>query len=457
MNFFEAINELDHIQEDYNGGYKSPYLNISDSERQAAYNEYMKQISNTHYLQGGKIWKSTPQDFGWLHIIDYECFHKAFDKDLDNLGLLNVFKADGTLGPSGVWGSICKIQKGDPNYTLPAYQKLVELWVVTHAKERGMIRGHWYSGEDFQREKSHYVTKEQALIQAAEWKKIEDERHRQAMLAWEKKQAEEKAAEAERAKKRAAEVAEIVKTETEFLTAELEKAYQNIDPQLKEAYLAYTDFMGLPDIPEINVEYQPQWRCSQITLTIPNILEKKFYGPAETHSAAEFKNIIEKALNEAALSSKVLLAEAGIAEIEKAYKACGRCGIYCVFVDLETDELYTCKETFKLKDKTGNDVPAERCAQAAVVFVKFSWADSRNSNRTTSDNYYYARCSWASDMETRPEISKLIPHTHTTYLGGGTWVTPYLDPNDSSHPEDFVEYEGIDSWADVKIIDPATD
>ena len=40
MNLLEAFDELDQLEEAFAGDYKSPYLNISDAERQAAQQQY---------------------------------------------------------------------------------------------------------------------------------------------------------------------------------------------------------------------------------------------------------------------------------------------------------------------------------------------------------------------------------------------------------------------------------
>jgi hypothetical protein len=144
MNILEAFNELDQLEEAFAGNYKSPYLNITDAERQAAQQQYEQ---GKNYLCRATAKGMTPVPrFELYHandyarrsfhfVLDYEAFHKAYDKELERAGLLTMFEADGSIGPRKCYGNImdANLPKTDP-----AYKAAIELWAWQHGeKEQG--------------------------------------------------------------------------------------------------------------------------------------------------------------------------------------------------------------------------------------------------------------------------------------------------------------------------------
>jgi hypothetical protein len=146
MNLLEAFNELDQLEEAFAGDYKSPYLNITDAERQAAQQQYEQ---GKNYLCRATAKGMTPvpkfelyyaNDYArrsFHFVLDYEAFHKAYDKELERAGLLAMFKADGSIGPKGCYGNIkdANLPKTDI-----AYKAAIELWAWQHGKDKESTR-----------------------------------------------------------------------------------------------------------------------------------------------------------------------------------------------------------------------------------------------------------------------------------------------------------------------------
>lgn len=57
--------------------------------------------------------------------IDFDSFHKAFDADLDRLGLLSLFTEDGKLENRATYGKLKELDKEDK-----AVKAIIKLWVA---------------------------------------------------------------------------------------------------------------------------------------------------------------------------------------------------------------------------------------------------------------------------------------------------------------------------------------
>ena len=136
MNLLDAFAELDKITEAYryNGQYKSPYLNLGEAERQAAKDLWQKYSSrrllptSTGWVTPGPLDRIT-SDHLCRYVLDYETFHKAYDVEIAQAGLLDMFDANGALGSRGCYGNL---KDSGLSAKDPLYQVLINLWKWVH-------------------------------------------------------------------------------------------------------------------------------------------------------------------------------------------------------------------------------------------------------------------------------------------------------------------------------------
>lgn len=240
MHLLEAFAELDLLNEGiYEGTYKSNYLNLSDAERKAAEKEYLDKRSTPLMLRGDQWVPYRKPRYPWEnggklpplpeYILDIDAFHKAYDKDMAELGLLKMFESDGKLKAKGSYGNLMELKAADPSATKhPGYKAAMNLWA------RMFSDSTWENGKkvDLSLWRWHWMYPEDAEKKAQE-ARDEMARREQARLDAEKEREERAKAQAAK-EQRADELLSV-------LADLLEKALPLIDPALLQKYTDYAE------------------------------------------------------------------------------------------------------------------------------------------------------------------------------------------------------------------------
>ena len=442
MSILDIFEDLDNLYENYNGSYKSPYLNISDVEQKKA-----KQKHQDNLIHGIHINKRGQFEFGFrryvdtYHVIDYEIFHKAYDVELTTLDLLSCFDADGKLGPRATWGNLKRYQN-KPEANNEAYRRLVDLWSLVHGtNERGKLFDQW---QDLQRIRNNLKTMD-------ELKTIQ-----QAIIN--SHEAELKTAETTKDK--------ILLD----LNTKLAAAFDKLNPDLVQGLKDYNnDDTCAPEV--ILDKDETLYKLSSVGdikytfyLVIPGFA--KLYispGDIEAYDEARFKQELEKVLVKDKIELRIAEKVSGLEILRNTFKKTHIASeLTCFFVNLETDEIYSCDEKFEIKDTKGAPVTLDQLNQTALIFVHYyvsEWGSSKNfapSWRGMSMSYvtkgFY---SWASDFENHPKISAYIPEelVNLSPCEGNQWhgtfgKTEKYSSHDHKNMKGYgIEYEGIDTWA----------
>lgn len=409
MNLLEAFAELDKITEAYryNGPYKSPYLNLSENERQTAKDLWRKYCSG-RLLATSQGWvKPGPLDRrifddSCKYILDYETFHRAYDVEIAQAGLLDMFDASGALGPRGCYGNL---KESGLTTKDPLYEVLIKLWQWVHADSERMKR-------------LYTIDKQTADLMIK--KAIEEAEAYKA-----KRAAEEAKKEQEAKDKQAAE--DIRKTLEDLLPDALELVNHDLLDKLDEtgsseidigfknnqSYL-HTDKFGTREIPKkAPSEYTVEFLADQITEYLIN-------------------------LN---LDEKIIQHRLGLDLIQQH-------GAQGYWLNTGSSEVYVSAGDYNslINKKTGQKATLEELQDCELALAKVSREGKRYTHSATEDvhsDYYY---SYNEELVLSSELQDLLPYEKNAPLMSHSLT--YYDNGfeDASRHGSFINYPTFDVW-----------
>lgn len=427
MNLLEAFDELDQLEEAFAGDYKSPYLNISDAERQAAQQQY-EQGKNHLCRATSKGMVPVPKfelyyanDYArrsFHFVLDYEAFHKAYDKELERAGLLTMFRADGSIGPKGCYGNIkdANLPKTDP-----AYKAAIELWS-------------WQFGEKEQGKRWNTISAQEAtkLVQQA---KDAEARYQQQQAA----------KEAEAAKLKAdTEAADAARAALEdILIDALDFVDQPLLDQLEE--------LGSPDIAIARKGTKNHLYAENIVNVEIPVLKPEDYTPEY------LGDFINKALKSADLTAKIEHHNLGLTAVRKHVESCRGTRVEGYWLDKQTKAIYvSTPDGTKIvnKKKSQADATSAELANCELVLVICSDIGQKQTYRATEDvtSYYYY--SYNEDKVQNSALLDLLPSDEAYFLQDRT-LTYYDEGFEQASRASryFMDFPGFDVWLHEKVTD----
>ena len=346
--------------------------------------------------------------------IDLAAFHAAFDQELTELGLMDLFTTDGILGDKGTWSRIKSAKETNPDSW--ALRALSKLWALVYI------------------DKVPYDPDTSAAIADRE---AAEKAEREAARA--RLEADQKAAQEASFK----EHQDLLKTYVTKIDPKLVTAYEEAAgiPVDQGVYLSNKgkaprkDWVT-PPATKYGIHFKGWNRYYPITDAdivkedrILKILAAGFTGAAEYIRSAKFRKIDVFSVDERA--TVILLGDSGtLYELTGNYD-----GGFTVRVnggDPVTTEVIT--EPYKL------------------IFTRTDWSDG--NHRTTSDSASAIYLSWNSAY-----ADKLASHIPSkfgrtdSYLGGYTETKKVTTPDSKNYSRE----EGIDSWAEIYTLTGATD
>lgn len=348
--------------------------------------------------------------------IDEASFHAAYDEELTELGLMDIFNADGTFTNKGVYGKIKAVKDTNPDSW--AVKALSKLWAL------------------------RYI--DNVLFKAEEDKLAADKAER------EKRDAEEKA------KKE-----KLAKEECEALTQEhqalLPEALKLVDKDLLAKFIAAYEITET----DINVEVIENFGRKTLV-----VLPKMGWGykviddsvkdkPAKLASILNdyFKGAVERA--EAKQRMKKTESN-DVIDVFKANK--GNKDISCRAILVgESGTMYQLTAgniIYRTDDLPGEVIEVKYLEDITepykVIFTEVH--ESSDNNYTYRDSVSYTHYSWDSSEEIA--LKGLIPEIGK---GEGTWS--YWDTRvvNSGNGRDYSTMDNIDSWAYTEYTSIATD
>lgn len=446
MNILEAFERLDIINEAYSGSYQSNYLNLSDAEREAAKQEYKdkrdypRMITASGAVKPGRLDGSSEK----FYIIDFDAFHRGYDKDLAEVGLLSMFDADGKLTVYGSYGNI-KEAEAAGHKQKPGYKAAKELWSWVFADSV------WQNGRqlDLKSRRHQIIDADVATQKVANRKKqelaaAEAKKQLQAKIAKDKADAETLEQTALQAASDAYDV----------LVDSLDLAIDNIDPALLADLV---DFSG--DEPSLELHGKT------IILNVPGLNRIPIpVSDASKYDAKTLEDLINSELTN--LDEKKIERDIGLEYVKEVRASIGKDKwLIAYFADAVTGATYANYENalgLESISRTQGVAKLQNCTNCLLALIVIKGADSRNSNRTTQDKIYYAGYSYnEATTQDLQEIIKKLPVEKTDPMLSNV-LDWYDETNISSAPEYQREYFAIgedfdfDTWCYEKETQTAT-
>lgn len=448
MKLFEAFEELNTIEEavthSFFGDYTSPYLNLSETERQEAEHTWIGNISVQQCLMANGELRTASSHERWnnqgFFILDMDVYHRAYDKDLEANNLFRAFNKDGTIGPSRCY-SYYKELSEQGKAKEPGAQAFISLWEKLYGQKLGWWRNLMVTKTAL----DDKITQLKARA-AAKAKQEEEERIRREEAA---KKAEEERLERERIKQEQTELAD---KNFDIIEDLVQQAIQKIDPKLLELFEEYSESEP------IEVENHGTYN----KINIPGIGSLDITNKKVPNlTVQELQDSIEWALEEADLQQKLIDRDSGM-EVLKILQENNR-GTRTVFGYFYSPSesayyrIYPRKTTPELMAETSggqiNYTQQQAPADITLVGAVVLYSDPSNSNRTTADKHFYRYYSFNSDHLENTVLSNIVPEDSNFAMcpiETDWYETP---PNGES----FITEPPFDCWAFVKITETATD
>lgn len=414
MNIWEAFDELNNLEEAYkfNGSYKSPYLNISEADKQAAQEQWA--LYSTYRL--------VPTADGWTtpglldryftnvfkYVLDYDVFHKAYDADLNQYGLLPMFNTDGTLGPRGCYGNIKESNLSNKD---PLYREILNLWAWVHSDDKSAKRAN-------------------TIDKATADKLVAEKKEEHAKWEAEQKIKAEKEAK-EKAELKAAEEArdQLV----DILPDALALVDQDLLDQLEE-----TGSTGVDIGHKGTVNYLIINKFDNTSIPAK---------PIEDYTPEFLADYITDCLNKLDLATQVQMHYLGL-DIVKEFDKKHPGIIDAYWLDTKTNEIYipSSKYTQLINRKTKSVATPEELENCTLSLIKVSYQGSKQTARATEDvhsSFYY---SYNEDLTLNSALRNLLPHERSAPL-----VAHRLTYYDNGYEEvsncsSFFNFPGFDVW-----------
>ena len=429
--FLEAFEELDKLNESplktwrisyYEDEVKKSFTVQAASKEEAeqigwsrvdADSLYVSEVVNEDAQSdaGKKFWAAAK-----TNKIDEESFHAAYDDELRDLGLMDVFTAEGALVNKGVYGKIKAAKEANPDSW--AVKALSRLWAL------------------------RYVENVKFASEVAADKAAADEAQRRA----EQRRQEEEAAKVAKEEK-FKEYQETLKTYISKVDSEIVTAYE------QAAGVSAVEGVSLTDEGE---EPGRTWRDKPTPKFGIHFKGWNRYYPI---NEAKF-------VNEAAMLK--LLAEGfnKVVEYINLKAATNEFKKIDVFANNKYADVILLGKSGTLYDVGTNgfgnlmiSVNGEKAAPAyvitepyEVIYTRTHWDDGNNSTRR--DSHSAAYYSWNSKYADK--LGKLIP---TEYGREDGYIGSYTETNEVDNPSSktYSHADGIDSWAERYSVAGATD
>jgi hypothetical protein len=342
-------------------------------------------------------------------VLDYETFHKAYDVEIAQAGLLDMFDATGALGSRGCYGNL---KDSGLSAKDPLYQVLINLWK-------------WVHDEKEQRKRIFTVNKPEADLMIK--KAVEEAEKYYA------RQAAEKAKKEQEAKDRQA--AEDIRQALENLLPDaLELVDQDLLDQLEEtgsspidlgfknnqSYL-HTDKFGTKEIPKKAIaEYSVEFLASLIT----------------------------EYLTELDLATKIMQHNLGL-DIIQEHHAQG------YWLNTDTNEIYEEASDYStlVNKQTGQKATPKELQHCTLALAKVSRVGERRTHSATEDvrsDFYY---SYSEELVLTSTLQDLLPYEQSAPLLGHSLT--YYDNGfeDAKRHGIFIDFPTFDVWLHEVIIE----
>ena len=345
--------------------------------------------------------------------IDEESVHAAYDDELKELGLMDVFNTDGTFTGRSVYGRIKEAKDAHPDSW--ALKALSKLWALRYVD-------------------GVYFASETAKIKAAD---VEAEKRRKA-------DQEEKARIAQETK------TNIIKEYTRDYKILMPEVLKEINQDLLNKYMSIYE-VSESDFDVVIETFQ--WGDS--IKILPNKSGNAYrFESSVVNKFKELKSLvyseIKSGVDKAAAEEARIKSESNKAiDIFKYYE-----NATAILLG-ESGKLYYLSLLGRGKEsdnftyvKYVSEVPEPY----KVIYTRVSEADSRNTNSTYQDKLSYSYESW--DSSKADKISEFIPKIGK---GEGTWNYWTTTKVSSGDGETYSLMDGIDSWAHTEHTSLATD
>lgn len=432
----EAFDELNKLEESlqtyrityYEDGVKKSFTVQASSKAEAeqigwsrvdADSLYVSEVVNeaadpVKVAASKKFWSSAK-----IGKMEEDAFHTAFDDELTELGLMDMFDAKGVLENN--YGRIADAKKAHPDSW--AAKALGSLWGLRYGKNRSYMYDNYFKSEKEEREAKRKAEKEEEKRKLEERKKIR---------------------------------AEKLKKYQQLILTYLRK----VDA---EAVDKYEDIIGVPVLDGITVEEifipDSQWNENLDQEYGIHIKGWNYYykrKESQINDEAYMLKLLKKGLEETVgYSYYKEVVEEFKQEIDVLAVKNPK---HTVLLLGESGTLYTLwvkKGEFKMSIDGEEDIPAQKIDEPyEVIYAVSSWAN--HSDRTTVDNEDGAYYSWNSKYETI--LGNRIPKRFGRkdgWMGSYTKTTKFTKV--AADDMDFCHAEGIDSWAEYYSHETATD
>jgi hypothetical protein len=349
--------------------------------------------------------------------IDEVSFHAAYDEELTELGLMDVFNTDGTFTGRDVYGKIKAAKEANPDSW--AVKALSKLWVLRY------VDNIWFKAEE-----------DKVAAERAEREKREKE-------AW-------------------AEKKRLAKEECEVLTQEykalLPDALRLVDKDL------LAEFLAAYAITEADIDVEVILTNDKALIITPDLKLGWAYRAlknGEKYDATGLAKILndyfKEALKEAAVKQTAKKLDSNKA-IDIFNSNQGDSDISCRAILLgESGKLYqltTGTTIYETNDLSGEVIEVKYLEDVTEPYkvIYTSISDSETNYYTYKDTNSYTYESWDSSEEDK--ISDLIP---VIGKGEGVWSYWTTTAVTSGDGRRYSLMDDIDSWAYTKYVSLATD
>ena len=348
--------------------------------------------------------------------IDEASFHAAYDEELKELGLMDVFNSDGTFTGRSVYGRIKEAKEANPDSW--ALKALSKLWALRYVDRV-------------------YFSSAAATIKAAS-----DEAEKR--IATEKAEKERAALEAR---------ADLIKEYTRDYKILMPEVLKEVDQQLLNKY------MTIYNVSES--DFDVEIKLAQYVVfddgikILPNKSGNTYVFQAPVQN--KYKTLLSLVTSELRAGlEKAAAEEAKIKKDSNNVIDVLRYDEDATAVLLgKSGKLYYLSPSSRKKESTKfiyvnyvSDIPEDY----KVIYTRVSTADSSNSHSTYQDKIYYSYESW--DSSEADKIPTLIPKIGK---GDGVWSYWITTAVTSGNGKSYSTMDGIDSWARTEHTSLATD
>lgn len=361
-----------------------------------------------------KFWSSAK-----IGKMEEDAFHTAFDDELTELGLMDMFDANGVLENN--YGRIADAKKAHPDSW--AAKALGSLWGLRYGKNRSYVYDNLFKSEKEARDARRKAEEEEKARKLEEQKRIRAEKlkkYQQLILTYLRKVDADAVDQYEEITGNL--VLDSVTVEEVFI---LDSQWtENLDQEYRVCFEGWDRCYKLTES-KLNDE---AYMLKTLKAGLEKTVEHSYYKDA----VEEFKQEIDVLAVKNPQHQVLLLGDSGT-----------------------TYDLWFAKGELRMSIDGEDSILAKKIDEPyEVIYAVSSW--SNHSNRTTVDNEEGAFYSWNSKYASM--LGKRIPTSFGRRDGfmGTYWETTKLTKAQASG-SDFCHADGIDSWAKYYSHETATD